>query len=409
MNNNDKRNNNLKFVFSIILAIFVIFVFFFSTSKLNNSVDFYTIENGEISYEEPAEAIIIRDEQLLSEEGYEKGITQIALEGEKVAKNSSVIRSYTADEDEKIKQIEDINKEINKAIEENSINVLSSDIINIEAKIESYAEKLNGLNDIQKIEEIHKKIDDLMASKTRITADACPEGSAVKQLIKQKNTLLEELNNGANIVKSPTSGIVSYRIDGLEKTLKTNDFSYLNKEVFDSIEIKMGATIPLNNNNCKIINNFNSYIAIFMNTEKANTANVGDEVTLRLTTGNILPAKIVYLGESTKDGRVIVFEIREGIENLIEFRKISMDVIWWDYSGYKVSNSVLISRDGKNYVQKYKTTSSEIILVKVKRQNDTYSIISNYTDEELSEMGLSQEEINKRTKIKLYDRLLVQK
>ena len=363
MNNNDKRNNNLKFVFSIILAIFVIFVFFFSTSKLNNSVDFYTIENGEISYEEPAEAIIIRDEQLLSEEGYEKGITQIALEGEKVAKNSSVIRSYTADEDEKIKQIEDIDKEINKAIEENSINVLSSDIINIEAKIESYAEKLNGLNDIQKIEEIHKKIDDLMASKTRITADACPEGSAVKQLIKQKNTLLEELNNGANIVKSPTSGIVSYRIDGLEKTLKTNDFSYLNKEVFDSIEIKMGATIPLNNNNCKIINNFDCYIATFMNTEKANTANVGDEVTLRLTTGNILPAKIVYLGESTKDGRVIVFEIREGIDNLIEFRKISMDVIWWDYSGYKVSNSVLISRDGKNYVQKYKTTSSEIILV----------------------------------------------
>ena len=409
MNNNDKRNNNLKFVFSIILAIFVIFVFFFSTSKLNNSVDFYTIENGEISYEEPAEAIIIRDEQLLSEEGYEKGITQIALEGEKVAKNSSVIRSYTADEDEKIKQIEDIDKEINKAIEENSINVLSSDIINIEAKIESYAEKLNGLNDIQKIEEIHKKIDDLMASKTRITADACPEGSAVKQLIKQKNTLLEELNNGANIVKSPTSGIVSYRIDGLEKILKTGDFSYLNKEVFDSIEIKMGATIPLNNNNCKIINNFNSYIATFMNTEKANTANVGDEVTLRLTTGNILPAKIVYLGDSTKDGRVIVFEIREGIDNLIEFRKISMDVIWWDYSGYKVSNSVLISRDGKNYVQKYKTTSSEIILVKVKRQNDTYSIISNYTDEELLEMGISQEEINKRTKIKLYDRLLVQK
>lgn len=409
MNNNDKRNNNLKFVFSIILAIFVIFVFFFSTSKLNNSVDFYTIENGEISYEEPAEAIIIRDEQLLSEEGYEKGITQIALEGEKVAKNSSVIRSYTADEDEKIKQIEDIDKEINKAIEENSINVLSSDIINIEAKIESYAEKLNGLNDIQKIEEIHKKIDDLMASKTRITADACPEGSAVKQLIKQKNTLLDELNNGANIVKSPTSGIVSYRIDGLEKILKTGDFSYLNKEVFDSIEIKMGATIPLNNNNCKIINNFNSYIATFMNTEKANTANVGDEVTLRLTTGNILPAKIVYLGESTKDGRVIVFEIREGIDNLIEFRKISMDVIWWDYSGYKVSNSVLISRDGKNYVQKYKTTSSEIILVKVKRQNDTYSIISNYTDEELLEMGISQEEINKRAKIKLYDRLLVQK
>ena len=105
----------------------------------------------------------------------------------------------------------------------------------------------------------------------------------------------------------------------------------------------------------------------------------------------------------------IVFEIKDGIEDLIEFRKISMDVVWWDFSGYKVSNSVLISRDGKNYVQKYKTTSSETILVKIRRQNDTYSIISNYTDEEMKEMGYTQEEINNRVKIKLYDRLVIQK
>ena len=74
-----------------------------------------------------------------------------------------------------------------------------------------------------------------------------------------------------------------------------------------------------------------------------------------------------------------------------------------------MSNNVLISRDGKNYVQKYKTTSSELILIKVRRQNDSYSIISNYSDDELLEMGVTQEEINNRTKIKLYDRLLIQK
>ena len=295
------------------------------------------------------------------------------------------------------------------AIEESNINVLSSDIINIEAKIEKYSEMLYGLNDIQKIEEIQKKIEELMVSKTRITADASPAGSEVRQLIEQRTKVMEELNSGANIVRSPISGIVSYRIDGLEKTLQVNDFSYLNKDLLDSVEIKMGATIPLSNNNCKIINNFNCYIATFMNTQKANSANVGDEVTLRLTTGKVIDAKIVYLGETTKDGRVLVFEIKEGIEDLVEFRKISLDVVWWDYSGYKVSNNVLISRDGKNYVQKYKTTSSEWILVKVRRQNDSYSIISNYSDEEMAEMGFSQEEINDRAKIKLYDRLLIQK
>lgn len=409
MEKKNKGSSNLKFIVSIILAIFVLFVFFFSTSKLSNSVDFYTIENGEISYEEPAEAIVIRDEILLNEEGYSNGFTSIAIEGEKVSKNSNVIRCYTSTEDEKLKQISDIDNMINKAVEESGINVLSSDIINIEEKIEQYAETLNGLNDIQKIAEIQKKIEELMVSKTKITADASPSGSEIKQLINQRAKLVEELNNGANIVKSPVSGIVSYRIDGLEKSLKVGDFSYLNKDVIDSADMKMGATIPFNSNNCKIINNFNCYIATFMNTQKANSAQVGDEVTLRLTTGKTISSKIVYTGPESKDGRIIVFEIKEGIEDLVEFRKISLDVIWWDFSGYKVSNSVLISRDGKNYVQKYKTTSSEIILVKVRRQNDTYSIISNYTDDEMKELGFSQEDINNRTKIKLYDRLLIQK
>ena len=409
MEKKNKESSNLKFIVSIILAIFVLFVFFFSTSKLSNSVDFYTIENGEISYEEPAEAIVIRDEILLNEEGYPNGFTSIAIEGEKVSKNSNVIRCYTSTEDEKIKQISDIDNMINKAVEESGINVLSSDIINIEEKIEQYAETLNGLNDIQRIAEIQKKIEELMVSKTKITADASPSGSEIKQLINQRAKLVEELNNGANIVKSPVSGIVSYRIDGLEKSLKVGDFSYLNKDVIDSADMKMGATIPFNSNNCKIINNFNCYIATFMNTQKANSAQVGDEVTLRLTTGKTISSKIVYTGPESKDGRIIVFEIKEGIEDLVEFRKISLDVIWWDFSGYKVSNSVLISRDGKNYVQKYKTTSSEIILVKVRRQNDTYSIISNYTDDEMKELGFSQEDINNRTKIKLYDRLLIQK
>ena len=147
MDNNSNKGSNLKFIFSVILAIFVLFVFFFSTSKLSNSVDFYTIENGEISYEEPTEAIIIRDETLLSEEGFPNGFTSIASEGERVGKNSNVIRCYTSTEDEKLKQISDIDNQINKAVEESGINVLSSDIVNIEAKIEQFSEMLNGLND----------------------------------------------------------------------------------------------------------------------------------------------------------------------------------------------------------------------------------------------------------------------
>mgnify|MGYP000050661245 CR=1 FL=1 len=48
----------------------------------------------------------------------------------------------------------------------------------------------------------------------------------------------KQLNSGAEYVKSPISGVVSYKVDGLEDVLKpTNDcFSTLNKEYLDKID-----------------------------------------------------------------------------------------------------------------------------------------------------------------------------
>jgi hypothetical protein len=47
------------------------------------------------------------------------------------------------------------------------------------------------------------------------------------------------------------------------------------------------------------------------------------------------------------------------------------------------------------------------ILVKVLRQNETYSIVTNYEDEELKEMGFTDDEIANRYKIKLYDEVVL--
>ena len=61
-----------------------------------------------------------------------------------------------------------------------------------------------------------------------------------------------------------------------------------------------------------------------------------------------------------------------------------MDVIWWKYSGWKVSNSALVEKDDVVYINRVKAGIKEEIPVKVLRQNDTYSIVENYTEEELT-------------------------
>ena len=145
-----------------------------------------------------------------------------------------------------------------------------------------------------------------------------------------------------------------------------------------------------------------------MNTENSEVAEEGDKVILRLPDGSEVSATIHKINEEDNK-RVIIFEIKESVESLIEYRKISLDVIWWKFSGWKVSNSALTVKNDLTYIVRTRAGTEEEILVKVLRQNDTYSIVDNYSDEELLEVGFSQNEIVEFPKIKLYDEILVTK
>ena len=185
------------------------------------------------------------------------------------------------------------------------------------------------------------------------------------------------------------------------------DFSYLNTEFLSSLKTKTGAIISTSNEKGKVTNNFECYIACPINTEKSSSAKVGDLVKLNLPNATNIKAKIEYIKEENGDKRIIVFKIADDVENLIKYRKIYIDIIWWDYKGLKISNSSLIEDNDLYYVEKSKAGYTEKIYVKVLRQNDTYSIVENYTDEELKELGVDLEYINKRQELNVYDEILL--
>lgn len=143
-----------------------------------------------------------------------------------------------------------------------------------------------------------------------------------------------------------------------------------------------------------------------MDTEKASTAKLEDEVMLRLPSGSEVEASIVYIVEE-KDKRVLVFKISENVEELIEYREIYVDVIWWSYKGLKVSNTALLEENDISYVERSKAGYVDKIYVKVLRQNDTYSIIENYTDEELLKLGFDANELKDRKQLTVYDEILL--
>ena len=96
-------------------------------------------------------------------------------------------------------------------------------------------------------------------------------------------------------------------------------------------------------------------------------------------------------------------------EDLIKHRKVLVDVIWWNDSGLKVPNSTLTKEGNLYYVVRNKSGVQNKILVKIIKQTENYSIIDSYTEQELQELGFSQQDIKNYKKITNYDEIEIKK
>lgn len=403
-----KNNESLKLIITIVAMVFLIILVTNSTKILKKPVNVSVAEAGSLSFEESTTGYVIREEVVLQGANYKNGMVAIKGDNQKAALDELIFRYYSNGEEKVLSEIESLEKEINEILETTDLQIFTTDILSLEKSIESSMDNIYNLNEISKIQEFYKQIETYMSKKTDITGEQSPDESYIKTLTNKRDQLKKQLEEGSEIIKSPMSGIVSYRVDGLEEILKTDNFDYLNKELLDSFDLKVGAAIPLNSEKGKVVNNFYCYIATCMNTEKAHDAKVGDKVSLRLSTSEEINAEIVSVikDDSENEDVIIVFKIYEDVENLIEYRKISFDIVWWKYTGLKISNSAIIEENDKTYVEKNKVGYQEKIEVFILRQNDTYSIIA-YTDDDFEKLGFTEEEIDEIDRIKLYDEIVL--
>lgn len=119
----------------------------------------------------------------------------------------------------------------------------SADIQLLDKQIEGYLEKAISTNNISDISEYKNNISDTLIRKAKITGELSPSGSHINSLIEQRRKLEEELNNGQEYIKADMSGVVSYRVDGLEEILKPDNFTNLNKKLLESYDLKTGQIV----------------------------------------------------------------------------------------------------------------------------------------------------------------------
>lgn len=397
-----------KLIIVLLLLCILIYFLYIVIGLIMDPTDTVYVEMGQIQEEETAEGYIIRDETVLKGENYKNGIKQIKTEGEKVAKGESIFRYYSNDEKELVKKIQDLDVKIDEAMSKKK--PFSSDTKVLEEQIDMKLDQLYGENDLKLIQNNKEEIINNMNKSAKIAGEYSPSGSYLKKLIDERQKYENKLNSGAESLTATRSGIVSYRVDGYEDILTSKDFSKYDKKFLEDLKLKTGQIVPTSNESGKIINNYECYIVAVLNSQYAKDAKVGDDVTLRLANGKEVDATIEY--KTTQDKEyTITFKVTKEVEELLNYRKISFSIIWWSETGMKVPNSTIVKekRDGKelSYVTRTRIGYEDKILVKVLKSNEKYSIVTNYTSEELLEMGYSSREIWSIPSITIYDEILI--
>ena len=404
----EKRKMNVKKKILLILAIIAIlsYVIYIVYNLIIKPTDTFVIENGKISSEETVQGYIIRDETVLKGENYKNGLAQIKAEGEKVAKGEAIFRYYTNGEEKIRKQIEELDVKIQEAWEKEDNSIFTGDVKIIEQQIESKLTDIYHLNDLQKIKEYKKDLNSYLVRKAKIAGEKSPSGSYLKELIRQRSEYENQLNSGTEYLTSTRSGVVSYRVDGLEDILTPANFGSLSKNMLENLHLKTGQIISTSEESGKIIDNFCCYIACVLKDENLQEkgANVGDSINIRLSNRKEVKATIEYISKENSEEDLVVFKLENYTEELINYRKISFDIIWWDVSGWKVPNNAI--KEDLAYVVCKRAGYTDKVYVQVLKQGDKYSIIKNYdSGDELLEKGVSNDVVKNRKKVALYDEI----
>lgn len=391
---------------AIIIIIAIIYIAYIAYLLIGDETDTYLVNQGTVYKEETVVGYILRNEVVIENQEITGDIIPIMAEGEKVAKDNSIFQYYNGNQEELNKKINEIDLQLQEALK-NEKAITSSELKLIENQIDKKIEDLKKLSNIQEISEYNKDIDKLLDRKINFIESSTQTSTYIKELINERKKYENQLTQNAIYVKAPISGIVSYRVDGLEETLTANNIENINFQMLEEMNLKTGQIVATSSKKGKIIDNFKYYIATKMDSEEAQNANVGQKVKLRLSTNDEIDAKISNIKDE-ENQKLIIFEINNMTENLIDYRKITFDVIWWSNSGLKVPNQTIIQdENGLNYVIRQRLGVLTKVLVKVEKTNENYSIITTYRVAELTELGYTKEEISQYKKIKLYDEIML--
>lgn len=365
-----KKSFKLTYVVILILCVVVFVLLFKYFSKKT-----YIVEEGNLQKSFTSNAVIIRQEKLIK--APVEGKLEILVDhGNRVRVGEPLFRVICD-----MKKYKEYKNQIVEV--EDKIKVVKAE--QKQQKMPSVLDKsiedtTRNLQDaISKGE--FKKVDNLKSELIRLKKERNKKNKIREKNIKTMQESLQDLKvdlqNTEHTVYAPISGIISYNIDGMEELLSPSNIQNITYDKIKDINIKKPKTkrekrsfVDSNQPVLKIIDNFSYYMAVPMK----NKLQEGKNYVVKFTSFN-KATKGKLIQTANKPEFLGIFRLNSDIKELLNERKVEVEVLVDSFYGKIVPTDSLITLEGKEGVYLIKRSKRFFKPVKVIAKNDKYAII----------------------------------
>ncbi len=391
---------NIFFIIAIILIAISILLY----KVVFKSKSTYTVINGYVEKISDTAGIVLKDESIIELKN-NTSAAPVIEQGRRVSKNNVIATYKSSSYENYLSQIEQIDNDIQTLVKDLPITY-SVDVSNIENEISEITKQSSKTTSYLKMQEYKSKVDELANKKVIILGQLSPAGSKIRELIEKREKIEEENRHSNDNIKAPKSGVVTYKLDNLENQIDISNVLKLTISEIDNLFDKYSSN-NLNNFGIKIVNNFLAYFVVKIeNGEYDNYIKDGKIYTIKINEKKSIEfsSKLV---KSLKDDKnnYLIFEIDNGIENIIDHRLVNLEIIWDKKEGMAVLKDAIKRNEQNTYDYVTVVNGGEYLHVPVKiiSSNEGICIVDNFTTEEKKELGIE----DNKNKINLYDILVI--
>lgn len=311
------------------------------------------------------QAYIVRDETVYYATAAGT-VYNAASEGSRVSRDTTISSIYSGSVDgAALRELRTIDTKINRLKKRESESKLySSDSTSVESAV---ADRINSIPDLasdNNIEQIHEYKDDI--DKLRAGEDISLQ-TKITDLQNEKSVLEAALGSGRTDILSDRAGIFSSYIDGLESVLTPDRIPEYNATYIRSLSTQYSrrsdeSQLIIGDPVCKIMNNHKWYVLGITNADYIGLCELDKQVTVRFTnlSGSEAKGSITYISEPDQNGEYIfLVEVPSYLESAFSYRNIDVDVIFEEYSGYRIPTDAIRTGDTIDSYYVYATRGSD--------------------------------------------------